>query len=285
NTEPAFEQEFGYFSVAVFAGPEEAVFHLRHGRACLQRSVCIEETLDDIEMPDACRALQIQSRPAARKKLGRKPAAVMKRGDERIPSARQSVRRRPSLEQRIEERNLHSRPRGMYAGRYQSQRGSAPAVISIVGVYLCAGTQQDTGDFHGLLGRLLAKILNAVGADVVKQRRLMRARRARSDQTRIFAQQPREGRNITLDNRIRRGLEVGDGRILPDNRLDVLLELRPAFKRVLARDYKLRAGQRYFSGLKFEPFEAPDRFGIAGLAGLQEILRLLFVLVQAGMGG
>jgi len=90
------------------------------------------------------------------------------------------------IEQQLDQRVLHSRLARMRARRDQAER-RAPASVHIrLGFDLGACLEQDLGDAHDVLRRLLAIALDPVGRDVVQQRGIVLALGARPDQVRLL---------------------------------------------------------------------------------------------------
>lgn len=127
----------------------------------------------------------------------------MERGDQRIPAACQAVDVRAVIQQRLHQRKLHACLRGMHTGGdfAQCRARSSRTVGPVRRVDLGAGIKQELRDVNGVLWCLLTKALDAVGRDVLQQRRLMLARRPRSDQRRpIRPKEPLERRHVSGDD-------------------------------------------------------------------------------------
>jgi len=71
-----------------------------------------------------------------------------------------------------------------------------------------ARTEQDPCYPHGVLGTFLTKVLDPIGRHIMKKRCSMRARRALSNQSRIFTKQPLERRHVAVNDRVRGQFEL-----------------------------------------------------------------------------
>ncbi|MBI3695005.1 MAG: hypothetical protein HY238_09240 [Acidobacteria bacterium] len=171
-----------------------------------------------------------------------------------------------------------------------------------------AGVEQGFRNFNGVFWSLLAVTLDAVGGDVMKQRRAMHrrvkvrdTRRTRSNQFRIFAQQRFQRGQVTCDNRLHARFELEDRRTVPSNCFDVFRKRGPTLEVVPARDGELSIGQLQRGASNFRVRQVlwqpgdfrvqetgmvlvddPDCLGIARSVGFEQFLGLFLVLIQGG---
>src|SRR6185295_15712436 len=82
-----------------------------------------------------------------------------------------------SREQQLEQWNLQARVFGMNARRRQAQRRAVSAVRLGLSIDVSAAIEQQLRDQNNVGRRLLTEVLDAIRRDVMKQRRLMLARR------------------------------------------------------------------------------------------------------------
>ena len=108
-----------------------------------------------------------------------------------------------------------------------------------------AGIKKKFRDLNGVLWCLLTKAFDAVGRDVLQQRRLMLARRPGSYQRRpIRPKEPIERRHVSGDDGFDCRLELRQGRVRTRERFNMSCESRPALEPVCPRDQELRVRER-----------------------------------------
>src|SRR5262245_46633921 len=101
----------------------------------------------------------------------------------------------------------------MKARRNQPHRRRTAAVHAGLRIALGAGIEQEAENLDGVLWRLLPERFDAVGANVVKQRRVMLAGRAGANQAGVAAKKTAKRRKVAVANRIGGSFEPRNRRI------------------------------------------------------------------------
>ena len=131
--------------------------------------------------------------------------------------------------------------------RHQRQHGRVSGLSEPAqGLHLGAGIQQKPRDLRCIGGRPLAKVLHTVGGQVIQQRRPMFTAGARMRQRRIPDQERLEFREIPVDHRIGRDLELRPFISLARVPFDEAAKCVPTLEAVGPRNEKLRVDKPEF---------------------------------------
>ena len=297
NRQPAFEQKGDDVGSTVLARPGERRLHLFRRRNRLEPALGVEVVLHEIEAADARCAFEVQPRAARREVFRRGAASVGQASrDQRmiVSGGARTIDLRAVVDQDLHQRVLHAGALGVNAGRDEAERRATAAVHVRLGVDLGARREQRFRDGHGVVRRLLAVVLDAVGRCVVQQHGAVLARRTGANQRRLLMKEPLQCRNVAGNDRFGRRFEHRDRRLLLLEILQVRGEYRPALEAVGAREHELRSGQRAVAGRECLPSERlelrnrlgklcgprADGAGFARPARRGEIVRMLLVLLQ-----
>ena len=127
-----------------------------------------------------------------------------------------AVERRAASRQSRHHGQLQASPLRMVAAREQAQRVfvRAAAVGVAHGIRVAAGRDETFDDGHRVGGRALPPVFEAVGADVVQQRAVVRTLRTRGGQRRVFEEQRPQRVQVAVRNGVGGAFEgVGQGGI------------------------------------------------------------------------
>ena len=117
------------------------------------------------------------------------------------------------VEQDVDHPELNTRRVGRRAGRNETKRRALAASIHLCArIDVGAGLEQDFRNLLDVFRGHLAIALDAVCRNVVQQRGAMLARRARTYQPGIVAEQPSERLAVAVDDGTNGGFEGGDRR-------------------------------------------------------------------------
>ena len=144
--------------------------------------------------------------------------------------------------QQLEQRNLHSCLFRMNTRGGETERRAAATVCRRRRIDVRSRVEQGSSDLDDVRRRQLTPVFDAVGGDVVEQRRLMLARRSRRHEAGVLAQKPLERLQIARHDGVGRLFEPHDRRLALRERLEVRDELRPARELVHERDEVLGVG-------------------------------------------
>ena len=231
------------------------------------------------------------SRAARARAVSRKPkaSAVSTAAFQRRP---RRLERGAAVHEQLGERQLQPRL-GRRRARDEHAQCRALRVVHVrERVRIGAGIEQKASDVDRVRRRALTPSLDAVRGDVVQQRGVMPARRARAGERGILAQQCLQHVVVASDDRVDRGLEAHDAAI-ERGALRERGQIRPALERVRPGRHELRVleVERRRSDLtdlrvaeaRMLPLEPPRRRLVAGVQIGEQRLRL--VEIGAGRGG
>ena len=140
----------------------------------------------------------------------------------------------------------------MSARGRQTKRRAVAAIGIRLGIHVSAPVEEELGDGDDVRRRRLSEVFDAVGGDVVQQRRAMLTRRTMVDEAGMRVEEPAQAVEIALDDGVGGGFERRGDRALGGERVDVMRETRPAREAVQPRDEELRAGELERRGLALQ---------------------------------
>ena len=191
DVDAVIEKVLHHIRAPVLARPSEAVLHLRRRCDVLQPAVGIEKGLHEFEPPHARRPFQIERRAPTSEILCGIAASI---GEATVYKSRRAtaavrVKAGTMFEQYVDQFVQYPRHFGVDARRDKAERRASAAIHVGPGVDFCAGVEQHAGNLYRRLGSPLAESFNAVGAKVVKKRRMMAAGGPRSNESRFVSKQ------------------------------------------------------------------------------------------------